>query len=93
MSRTRPRRLYVWQARRRPTHLRVSQQVLRHSGDPLTGGANEAVVKMLDEIGDVSRIDEFVAKAKDKNDPFRLMGFGHRVYKNFDPRAKEAGSR
>ena len=43
---------------------------------------------MLDEIGDVSRIDEFVAKAKDKNDPFRLMGFGHRVYKNFDPRAK-----
>ena len=43
---------------------------------------------MLDEIGDVSLIDEFVAKAKDKNDPFRLMGFGHRVYKNFDPRAK-----
>jgi citrate synthase len=43
---------------------------------------------MLAEIGDVSRIDEFVAKAKDKNDPFRLMGFGHRVYKNFDPRAK-----
>ena len=42
---------------------------------------------MLDDIGDVSRIDEFVAKAKDKNDPFRLMGFGHRVYKNFDPRA------
>jgi citrate synthase len=55
---------------------------------PSHGGANEAVVKMLDEIGDVSRIDEFVAKAKDKNDPFRLMGFGHRVYKNFDPRAK-----
>jgi len=43
---------------------------------------------MLQEIGDVSRIDEFVARAKDKNDPFRLMGFGHRVYKNFDPRAK-----
>ena len=43
---------------------------------------------MLDEIGDESRIDEFIAKAKDKNDPFRLMGFGHRVYKNFDPRAK-----
>ena len=55
---------------------------------PSHGGANEAVVKMLDEIGDVSRIDEFVARAKDKNDPFRLMGFGHRVYKNFDPRAK-----
>jgi len=55
---------------------------------PSHGGANEAVVKMLEEIGDVSQIDKFVAKAKDKNDPFRLMGFGHRVYKNFDPRAK-----
>jgi citrate synthase len=55
---------------------------------PSHGGANEAVLKMLGEIGDVSRIDEFVAKAKDKADPFRLMGFGHRVYKNFDPRAK-----
>ena len=43
---------------------------------------------MLDEIGDVSRVQEFVQKAKDKNDPFRLMGFGHRVYKNYDPRAK-----
>jgi citrate synthase len=55
---------------------------------PSHGGANEAVLKMLEEIGDVSRIDAFVARAKDKNDPFRLMGFGHRVYKNFDPRAK-----
>lgn len=55
---------------------------------PSHGGANEAVLEMLDEIGDVSRIEEFVARAKDKNDPFRLMGFGHRVYKNFDPRAK-----
>jgi citrate synthase len=55
---------------------------------PSHGGANEAVLNMLAEIGDVSRIDEFVAKAKDKDDPFRLMGFGHRVYKNFDPRAK-----
>jgi citrate synthase len=54
---------------------------------PSHGGANEAVLKMLEEIGDVSRIDEFVARAKDKDDPFRLMGFGHRVYKNFDPRA------
>lgn len=52
------------------------------------GGANEAVLNMLEEIGDVSKIPEFVAKAKDKNDPFRLMGFGHRVYKNYDPRAK-----
>ncbi|GAB3380453.1 citrate synthase [Spongiibacter taiwanensis] len=55
---------------------------------PSHGGANEAVLDMLMEIGDESRIDEFVARAKDKNDPFRLMGFGHRVYKNFDPRAK-----
>ncbi|MEP4147989.1 MAG: citrate synthase [Halioglobus sp.] len=55
---------------------------------PSHGGANEAVLDMLEEIGDVSRIDEFVARAKDKDDPFRLMGFGHRVYKNFDPRAK-----
>lgn len=54
---------------------------------PAHGGANEAVVNMLEEIGDVSRIDDFINKAKDKNDPFRLMGFGHRVYKNFDPRA------
>lgn len=52
------------------------------------GGANEAVLNMLIEIGDVSRIDTFIKKAKDKNDPFRLMGFGHRVYKNHDPRAK-----
>lgn len=52
------------------------------------GGANEAVLHMLEKIGDVSRIPEFIAKAKDKNDPFRLMGFGHRVYKNHDPRAK-----
>lgn len=55
---------------------------------PAHGGANEAVLNMLQEIGDVSRIDEYIARAKDKNDPFRLMGFGHRVYKNFDPRAK-----
>ena len=55
---------------------------------PAHGGANEAVLKMLNEIGDVSQIDEYVNKAKDKDDPFRLMGFGHRVYKSFDPRAK-----
>ena len=55
---------------------------------PAHGGANEAVLNMLNEIGDESNIDAFVAKAKDKEDPFRLMGFGHRVYKNFDPRAK-----
>jgi len=55
---------------------------------PAHGGANEAVLKMLMEIGDEQNIDKFIARAKDKNDPFRLMGFGHRVYKNFDPRAK-----
>ena len=54
---------------------------------PSHGGANEAVLDMLSEIGDVSRIEEYVEKAKDKDDPFKLMGFGHRVYKNFDPRA------
>jgi citrate synthase len=55
---------------------------------PAHGGANEAVLKMLEEIGDKSRIPEFMARAKDKNDSFRLMGFGHRVYKNYDPRAQ-----
>ncbi len=54
---------------------------------PAHGGANEAVINMLKEIGTADRIPEFIAKAKDKNDPFRLMGFGHRVYKNYDPRA------
>jgi citrate synthase len=55
---------------------------------PAHGGANEAALKMLEEIGTADRIPEFVNRAKDKNDPFRLMGFGHRVYKNYDPRAK-----
>ena len=54
---------------------------------PAHGGANEAVIKMLDEIGEIDNIPKFINKAKDKNDPFRLMGFGHRVYKNYDPRA------
>ena len=54
---------------------------------PAHGGANEAVLNMLNEIGDKSRVGEYVRKAKDKDDPFRLMGFGHRVYKNYDPRA------
>jgi citrate synthase len=54
---------------------------------PAHGGANEAVLKMLNQIGDAKNIPKFVAKARDRNDPFRLMGFGHRVYKNFDPRA------
>ena len=54
---------------------------------PSHGGANEACLNMLEEIGDVSRVAEFIARAKDKNDSFKLMGFGHRVYKNFDPRA------
>jgi citrate synthase len=54
---------------------------------PAHGGANEAVLRMLAQIGDKSQIGKFIEKAKDKDDPFRLMGFGHRVYKNFDPRA------
>ena len=55
---------------------------------PLHGGANEAALNMLREIGDVKNIPKFIEKAKVKNDPFKLMGFGHRVYKNYDPRAK-----
>jgi len=55
---------------------------------PSHGGANEAALNMLREIGDVKNIPAYIARAKDKDDPFRLMGFGHRVYKNFDPRAK-----
>jgi len=55
---------------------------------PAHGGANQACLEMLKEIGTVDRIPEFIARAKDKNDEYRLMGFGHRVYKNFDPRAK-----
>ncbi|MCX8519124.1 MAG: citrate synthase [Methylophilaceae bacterium] len=54
---------------------------------PAHGGANEATLNMLEEIGDSSRIGQFIARAKDKNDSFRLMGFGHRVYRNLDPRA------
>ena len=55
---------------------------------PAHGGANEAALRMLGQIGTVDNIPKYIAKAKDKNDPFRLMGFGHRVYKNYDPRAK-----
>ncbi len=55
---------------------------------PAHGGANEACLSMLEEIGDDTHVDEYVARAKDPDDPFRLMGFGHRVYKNYDPRAK-----
>ncbi len=55
---------------------------------PAHGGANEAVLSMLEEIGDASRIPEYIARAKDRDDPWRLMGFGHRVYKNYDPRAR-----
>ena len=55
---------------------------------PAHGGANEAVLDMLEMIGDVSNVDKYINRAKDRNDPFRLMGFGHRVYKNYDPRAR-----
>ena len=58
---------------------------------PAHGGANEACLQMLEQIGDVSRVGEYIKRAKDKNDSFKLMGFGHRVYKNFDPRAKLMG--
>ena len=55
---------------------------------PLHGGANEEVIKMLEKIGEKKRIPDFIKRAKDKDDAFRLMGFGHRVYKSYDPRAK-----
>ena len=55
---------------------------------PAHGGANEAVLNMLEEVGSKDHIPEYIKRAKDKDDPFRLMGFGHRVYKNYDPRAK-----
>jgi citrate synthase len=55
---------------------------------PVHGGANEAVITMLEEIGSVGRIPEYIKRVKDENDPFRLMGFGYRIYKNYDPRAK-----
>src|SRR6202022_776658 len=55
---------------------------------PLHGGANEAVLKTLDEIGSIDRIPEILKRAKDRSNPYRLMGFGHRVYKSYDPRAK-----
>lgn len=55
---------------------------------PAHGGANEKVLDQLDEIGDVKYVEKYIARVKDKNDPFKLMGFGHRVYKNYDPRAK-----
>jgi citrate synthase len=58
---------------------------------PAHGGANEACLKMLEEIGDVSKVGEYIKRSKDKSDSFKLMGFGHRVYKNFDPRAKLMG--
>ena len=56
---------------------------------PAHGGANQACLEMLDEIKSKDRVPEYVEKAKDKNSTFRIMGFGHRVYKNFDPRARE----
>jgi citrate synthase len=58
---------------------------------PAHGGANEACLNMLEEIGDVSRVGEYIKRAKDKDDSFKLMGFGHRIYKNFDPRSKLMG--
>jgi citrate synthase len=69
--------------------LNTGQPFMYPRNDPAHGGANEAVLAMLREVGDVSQIPKYVEKAKDKNDPFRLMGFGHRVYKNFDPRADD----
>ena len=63
-------------------------QLIASLWGPAHGGANEAVLNMLNEVGNKKNIPEYIDKARDKDDPFRLFGFGHRVYKNFDPRAK-----
>ncbi len=87
-SRTpRPRRCGL-PARPAPIRSPASRPASPVCGVPAHGGANEAALQMLQEIGTVDRIPEFIKRAKDKNDSFRLMGFGHRVYKNYDPRAK-----
>jgi citrate synthase len=87
MSRTPRPRPSALPARRAPIPSPASRPASPACGARAHGGANEAALKMLRRSAR-SRIPEFIAKAKDKNDPFRLMGFGHRVYKNYDPRAK-----
>jgi citrate synthase len=83
----RPRRC-AWPARPAPIPFACISAGIACLWGPAHGGANEACLQMLEEIGDVSRVGEYIKRAKDKNDSFKLMGFGHRVYKNFDPRAK-----
>ena len=80
--------LCVWPVQLGRIHSPVFQLGSELYGDPLTVARNEACLTMLREIGSVDNIPQVIARAKDKNDPFRLMGFGHRVYKNYDPRAK-----
>ena len=87
-SRTRRPRPSASPARRAPIPSPASPPGIACLWGPAHGGANEAALNMLREIGRPERIPEYIARAKDKDDPFRLMGFGHRVYKNFDPRAK-----
>ncbi len=87
-SRTRRPRRCAWRARRAPIRLPASRPASPACGARRMAGANEAALKMLEEIGSVDRIPEFIKRAKDPNDDFRLMGFGHRVYKNYDPRAR-----
>ena len=87
-SRTRRPRPCAWPAPRARTRSPASPRASRCLWGPAHGGANEAALQMLEEIGDVSKVGEFIKKAKDKNSGVRLMGFGHRVYKNYDPRAK-----
>jgi citrate synthase len=87
-SRTPRRRRCASPARRAPIPFACIAAGIACLWGPAHGGANEAALNMLTEIGTPDRIPEFIARAKDKDDPFRLMGFGHRVYKNYDPRAK-----
>ena len=87
MSRTRQHQPFVSPARPVPIRSHVLRREFHLFGGR-HGGANEAVLNMLGEIGSADKIPEYLEKAKDPQDNFRLMGFGHRVYKNYDPRAK-----
>ncbi|KAF5272356.1 hypothetical protein FQR65_LT17441 [Abscondita terminalis] len=88
-NRKRMKRMLTTKGRGRASQLNAKVGTIRIAAlwGPAHGGANEACLNMLLEIGDISRINHYIQKAKDPNDPFRLMGFGHRVYKNYDPRA------
>ena len=86
-SKTAARQQYAWLAGSGTNPYSAIAAGISALWGPAHGGANEAVINMLEEMGSVDAIPAYVARAKDKSDPFRLMGFGHRVYKSYDPRA------